>query len=163
MDRPADSLMNRKDRRLRGATDVERICAYSVPVPESGCWLWFKGVNHAGYGVTHKGLAHRLSWTAFRGEIPGGMHVLHKCDTRCCVNPNHLFLGTNYDNVQDKIRKGRPMGGAGGSKNPSAKLNEEDVACIRRCTNTNVELADILGMNPVSISRIRNYHLWRNA
>lgn len=66
-------------------------------------------------------------WTLTRGEIPEGLQVLHKCDTRCCINPDHLFLGTNKDNVDDKVRKGRhPRGQAAGGK-----MTEDDVRAIR--------------------------------
>ena len=79
--------------------------------PNSGCWLWTWSVDGKGYGlIRHKGTllkAHRVSWKLHKGEVPKGAHVLHKCDTPCCVNPGHLFLGTNQDNVDDKVRKGR--------------------------------------------------------
>ena len=92
-----------------------------IPVPEAGCWLWLSSVNRkngkARYGVMsireepHLNptgrFAHRLSWELFKGKIPPGMHVLHKCDTMTCVNPDHLFLGTNEDNVRDCMAKGR--------------------------------------------------------
>lgn len=50
---------------------------------------------------------HRASWILHYGEVPDDFHVLHKCDVRNCVNPDHLFLGTNQDNIEDKVRKGR--------------------------------------------------------
>lgn len=97
---------------------------YSGPQPEmgayvlercvpllDGCWAWDRGLKESGYGVarTHEKTitAHRLSYLAFNGEIPAGLCVLHKCDVRVCVNPEHLFLGTHRDNAQDMVRKGR--------------------------------------------------------
>lgn len=77
------------------------------------CWLWTAGVrgNSHKYGsVWFRGRnwsAHRVSWVLHFGEIPNGMLVLHKCDVPLCVNPAHLFTGTNQDNTQDCIRKGR--------------------------------------------------------
>ena len=83
-------------------------------IPSDGCWNWNGYRNKTGYGFTRIGgrgskgiLAHRLSWVLHHGEIPEGLHVLHKCDNPSCVNPNHLFLGTNLDNIKDRTAKGR--------------------------------------------------------
>lgn len=89
---------------------------------EGGCWNWTASTRHKGYGafvyekngVVVQGRAHRYSWELHCGDIPDGMFVLHRCDNPACVNPEHLFLGTNQDNVNDMMRKGRH--GAGGSK-----------------------------------------------
>lgn len=78
---------------------------------ETGCWLWTGGANYDGYGHMRVGdkmyQTHRLSYELFKGHIPVGMFVCHACDCPPCVNPNHLFLGTGSDNMQDKIKKGR--------------------------------------------------------
>jgi len=77
------------------------------------CWIWIGSHNNHGYGkmmYPRKGefiYAHRLSYILHKGEIPDGLLVLHKCDNPLCVNPSHLFLGTQLDNVHDAIHKGR--------------------------------------------------------
>ena len=79
----------------------------------AGCWLWVGYVNNCGYGRLRpahsqpKVGAHRLSWELTNGPIPDRMCVLHKCDNPACVNPEHLFLGTVQDNVNDMRQKGR--------------------------------------------------------
>ena len=86
-----------------------------MPEPNSGCLLWIAGTNHKGYGVLNldgKALkAHRVAWAHRYGPIPPRLQVCHKCDVRSCINTDHLFLGTNRDNVLDMIRKGRGRNG----------------------------------------------------
>jgi len=83
--------------------------------PASGCWQWIgRSRTSTGYGKlgfqwrTYK--AHRAAWLTWRGEIPKGLSVLHRCDNPLCINPEHLFLGTQEDNVRDCISKGRYVG-----------------------------------------------------
>ena len=84
--------------------------------PASGCWEWRSSIRGNGYGAFFTHLigegrkcrgAHRFSWELKNGPIPDGLWVLHKCDNRICVNPDHLFLGDRVDNMQDCAKKGR--------------------------------------------------------
>ena len=103
---------------------------------KSVCWLWFGAKNHYGYGKirnNYKSIgAHRVSYILNIGEIPNGMDVLHKCDNRLCVNPNHLFLGTQADNMKDMFAKGRNKTiPSKGSTNGNSKLIEKDIPIIK--------------------------------
>jgi hypothetical protein len=99
----------------REVTDLRsRLEASIERIPEAGCWIWLGMLNEKGYGRVRtagkhgpKTGAHRVVWEAYRGSIPHGLLVLHHCDVPCCVNPGHLFLGTQKDNMQDAARKGR--------------------------------------------------------
>ena len=83
----------------------------------TGCWLWTGAVFAAGYGLVHmpgrKGKTrgtHRVAWEIYRGPIPDGLFVLRRCDTPACFNPDHLFIGTQKDNIRDMHEKGRSNG-----------------------------------------------------
>ena len=89
---------------------IEKI-KLTVAVSSNGCWEWTGLLDRNGYGkMSYQGklmFVHRVSYSLFRGEIPRGMNVCHKCDNPKCVCPDHLFLGTQKDNMHDCIRKGR--------------------------------------------------------
>lgn len=93
-------------------TPLQKVKKYSKPNPETGCWDWISGSRcHGGYGTVRtdgkKRLAHRVSYEVFVGPIPEGKIVCHSCDNRMCVNPEHLWIGTQKDNVKDMLDKGR--------------------------------------------------------
>lgn len=141
----------------------QRIENSYIPVTECGCWIWLKGNYANGYGgigINKKTiLAHRASWMVFRGEIPQGMMVLHHCDNRLCINPDHLFLGTHIDNMNDRDKKGRNKPRPG-ILNPKAKLTVKDIVAIRNSKLGPVEIARNYGMDRGTIWRIRTRKYW---
>ena len=134
-----------------------------VPDPNTGCWLWIAAPGSGGYGqISYKNKstrAHRVSWMIHRGEIPQGMDVLHKCDCRPCVNPDHLFLGTHVDNAHDRHQKKRD---AYGEKHGMAKLTDEDVVAIRQDARSNIELAKLYGLHRTTPQAIRVRKIWKH-
>jgi hypothetical protein len=96
------------------------------PQPD-GCWHWRGAAGKSGYGCYAGRAAHRVAYELRKGPIPDKMLVCHKCDVPRCVNPDHLFVGTNRDNMQDAANKGRTLHGA---KSPNAKLTAEKACQI---------------------------------
>jgi len=148
-------------------TVLERFLAKVSPEPVSGCWLWKGHVRRDGYGTfTEKRKtrgAHRMAWILLRGEIAAGLLVCHKCDQPCCVNPEHLFLGTHRENVHDMLRKGRARTGA---RHPFAKLNVEKVAQIRALLAQGLsqsEAARQWGVSVTTIHAIARGKTWREV
>jgi hypothetical protein len=139
---------------------------------KDSCWEWLGYKNPGGYGRIGIGkrsdgheIAHRVSWILHNGVIPEGMFVLHACDNRGCVNPHHLFLGTQADNVHDCQRKGRSAGGSSkGSNNPNSKLTQQEVDEIRATYKSGVmyqyQLADLYGISQAQVSLIIRRESW---
>ena len=140
-----------------------------------GCWLWTASKRNKGYGAfaykengrVVQDRAHRTSYVIHKGEVPAGMLVLHTCDTPACVNPAHLFVGTNADNVADMMSKGRHVAGgtyrAGnyekGELHHAARLNESDVRAIRARINAGESMGSVSRAMGLSIGHVhRIYH-----
>ena len=137
----------------------EHFLSQAMPEPNTGCSLW-TGATTRGYGSVRRHgralYAHRVAYELFVGPIPDGMHVLHHCDTPPCVNPEHLFLGTDADNIQDMDRKGRRVTRKG-ELHPRARLTEDDVRTIRSrvaAGETKASLSREHGVDETTVGRI---------
>ena len=131
------------------------------------CWLWTGAVLlSGGYGAFHLGArcqvarAHRVSWEIANGPIPTGAHLLHRCDVPACVNPKHLRLGTNAENIHDKVMRARqPRGESHGN----ARLTEAKVRAIRGARasgDSQYTVAMAFGVSRSTISAIDLGRLW---
>ena len=142
-----------------------------VLVLSCSCWIWLGAINN-GYGevwrrvkkVRKRKRAHRLSYELFKGSIPDGLCVCHKCDVRLCVNPDHLFLGTTAENTADMVAKNRQ---AKGERNAHSKLTESDVRAIRKSyadgEADTVELAQRYSVSDVLVSMVVRKKIWRHV
>lgn len=146
----------------------QRFWAKTKENPITGCIEW-TARKVGGYGhfssFGKKVYAHRYAMQVFVQPIPDGMQVLHKCDNPCCVNVDHLFLGTHADNMRDRAQKGR-YNLPSGEQHYNAKLTEQQVAEIRqlyvpysRTHGTNA-LAEMYGVAQSLVSYIVNNKSW---
>ncbi len=120
----------------------------------NGCWLWTAARNSSGYGnIRIDGRiesSHRTSWVTFNGPIPIGLQVLHHCDEPSCINPDHLFLGTQQNNIDDCKLKHRRR----------RKLNLNLVRAIRADNRGQAILAKIYGVCQSNVSQIKSRKIW---
>ena len=152
-------------------TLIERFESKFTPEPMSGCWLWTGAYRKDGYGAFYvngkiRSKASRVSFEIYNGIIPAGMSVLHTCDMPSCVNPHHLFLGTQKDNMADMFRKGRDnKGNRSGEINPMSKLDESDVLFIRLIRMYGVPINEIaieFNIKKSTVSSIINRQSWKH-
>lgn len=154
--------------KLAAMFTADRLELFWLKVRKAGagdCWLWTGSIGSArGYGqITLPGglstSAHRVSWMIHNGVIPADMHVLHNCDVRICVNPAHLRLGTNEENMADRDRKGRMPHG---ERCAAAKLTPDQVREIRASTEPVKVLAERYGIHSAHVSKVRLGRKWQH-
>lgn len=139
-----------------------------IKQPGDGCWLWGSPARVSRfYGAVSfegkKDYAHRVAWRFANGPIPNGVCVLHRCDNPLCCRPDHLFLGSQADNMRDMATKRRSCLG---ERNRAAKLSEPAVKEIRRLrgiSKTFRQIADSYGVSASVIFRIIKGDIWRSA
>lgn len=138
-----------------------------VVIRANGCHEWTGKITHYGYGafmrVRRWYLAHRVAWERANGEIPEGMLVCHVCDNRRCVNPDHLFIGSAKDNIQDAAAKGRLHHQVDVATSTKAKLSWDAVAAIKKDREDGMSgplLAKKYGVGNSTIYAILNGKTW---
>lgn len=182
MKKDSDGIIRPKLRPSTPESSKERFMK-KVRLPDTGdgCWIWtaycVKINEKDARGQFFMGnkllLAYRASWMIFRGEIPHGMHVCHRCDNGICVNPDHLFLGTQKDNMRDMVAKGRHAFAAHpetirrGSDVNTSKLNEEKVRLMRiiygRGNISQAKLAKQFGITQNAAFQIIHRRAWAHV
>lgn len=137
-----------------------------IPEPNSGCWLWLGTLHEGGYGEFRKKnagskriRAHVFSYKLHKGAVPEGQFVLHTCDVRCCVNPDHLYAGTKKQNTHDAIRRHRfPVG----ENHHRTKTTETQVLAIRADIRAQHVIASEYGVCQMTVSNIKTGKSWRH-
>jgi hypothetical protein len=147
--------------RFRPADEMARLLLKVSRSPD-GCWLWMDALDKDGYGkfqaaggTTER--AHRASWRLHGGQAADGLLCLHRCDNRACVNPEHLFLGTQRDNIQDMISKGR-------RGNPNAGIDAGVAAQIKAALlsgRRGVDVAADFGVSRATVYQIKSGKTWK--
>lgn len=131
---------------------------------DTPCWIWQGSRMSGGYGNltfhSESMTAHRASWIVHKGPIPVNLNVLHKCDNRPCINPDHLFIGTQAENLQDMVNKGRD------ALRNKAILTSEQVLVIKQLLiagkHSQYEIGDMFGVSRSTILNIHLGHNWRH-
>lgn len=158
---------------------AERFWAKVDKVDASGCWLWTAGKDAYGYGVFQAGptirgshvgraKAHRVAWELTNGPIPSGLGVLHRCDNPSCVNPSHLFVGTQAENMRDMDAKGRRVSTPTvGERNCNARLTTDAVRVIRflreeTCLSSS-QIGTLFGVDRTTVRKIWRRLSWAHV
>lgn len=150
-----------------GAAMRRHLEEYSMPEPNSGCQLWLGAGSSYGV-VSRRGerrLAHIIAWENTKGSVPDGLKVCHRCDVPPCINVNHLFLGTQGDNLRDMWIKGRGKtpGTFRGSANKCSILTEADIPRIRSDSRILREIAADYDVHLSLIWLIKRRKVWKHV
>lgn len=147
----------------KNMTAKQKIDYYSIPEPNSGCWLWLGAISTKDYGSIYfnkkMNPAPRISYAAYYGDIPEGMSVCHRCDTPACVNPEHLFLGTPKENTADALKKGRLVVG---ERSPLAKLTDDQATAIFYDQRPHRLISANFNISHGVIERIKAGSIWKH-
>ena len=141
----------------------ERLERHIERLPESGCWIWMGAILKNGYGKVrdaemNSALAHRASYSHYKGNLSKDKYVCHTCDIPSCVNPNHLFLGTPTENQQDSKRKGR-------ATKATFKLDRLKISEIKSYLNhgySQKKIANLFNISQSMVSMINTKRTWSN-
>lgn len=169
-------MKKHKPTTTRYQDDESRILENVYVDPVTECWDWLNGLHGGGYGfIQYKGkrwTASRASYDIFVGEIPEGMFVCHTCDNKKCCNPEHLFVGTQADNIADMYNKGREntsgllLGRKPGEMRGRSKLTDDGVLEIMSMLKSGdmdqAEIAEKFGVHKATISKINCGTRWRH-
>lgn len=156
--------------------DAQFLARFWAKVDKTGhCWTW-TGATYQGYGIMHlprcrdrTQRAHRVSWTITHGLIPDGMHVCHHCDNPPCVNPAHLFLGTDADNLKDMRDKGRHPGFGPRRKGEAHHFSKMTAETVLECRSRHAAgekaptLSRAYGVNKSSMYAILRRRSWAHV
>ncbi len=144
--------------------NIDRFMSNVSPEPNSGCWLWMgsvvseaPGAQYGQFGGGRNRLAHRKAYEHFVGPVPEGLVVRHKCDMPCCVNPDHLKIGTHQDNSDDCRSRDRH---AYGERAGLAKLTNHDARVILVSEEPGSVMAARYGIATSTVARIRSGEIW---
>lgn len=153
-----------QDEQMRATKSFEeRLERHIERLPESGCWIWMGAILKNGYGKVRDAemksvLAHRASYSHYKGNLLKDKYVCHTCDIPSCVNPNHLFLGTPTENQQDSKRKGR-------ATKATFKLDRLKISEIKSYLNhgySQKEIANLFNISQGMVSMINTKRAWSN-
>lgn len=155
-------------RRPEGLTFVEAFLYYGWTTTDTGCWNYNGYISKPGYGIVSERRklrpAHRISYEYFKGPL-NNLMACHTCDNRSCVNPDHLFAGTQADNMRDMKEKGRANKPVG-INNGRSKLSEQQVAEIKQkiaAKEPHRKIANEYGVSPTLIMHIKHGRLWNGT
>lgn len=139
------------------------------PEPNTGCWLWSGRTGRDGYGQLHPNKdndlysAHRYSYFIHKGDFDRSKNILHKCDVPCCVNPDHLYVGDQAQNVKDMIRRGRKNTPKGEKSGKATLTNETAIKIFKAAKSGHVfdkDIAKMFNTTRAVVAQIKHRRSW---